>query len=219
MQPVNPARMAWMAVLASMAAVPGPAGGEVVDRLAVTVNKQVITERQILEDLRVTAFLDHREPEFSGPARRRAAERMVDLILILQEASDRRVELPGEDEAERLLARVKEEYGAQYESALRRYLVTESEVKAHLLAGFRALRFSLDRFRLEVEIDEEDLRSYYEKMVREHQPSANEVPSFEASRAQIGALLRSDRSTDALNQWLLMTRAEAQIVYRERAFQ
>ena len=43
------------------------------DRIAVTVEKQVITESDVIRYLRVAAFLDDKPVDLSGPAKRTAA--------------------------------------------------------------------------------------------------------------------------------------------------
>ena len=135
------------------------AHGEILDRIAVTVGKQVITESDVIRDLRVSALLDQRPVDLSGEQKRKAAERLVDQFLILQDASMARTPLPTAEEAAPLLAQVKAQYGteAEYRAALERYQVAEGELADHLLAGLRALRFTDLRFRAEIQISEEDL--------------------------------------------------------------
>ena len=72
---------------------PWGAQAEVLDRIAVTVGKQVITESEILRDLRVAAFIDGKPPDMSPAAKRKSADRLVEQILILQEAADSHIAL------------------------------------------------------------------------------------------------------------------------------
>src|SRR5437899_3021245 len=58
-----------------------------IDRIAVSVGNQVITESELITDLRVTAFLDRRPVDLSSAAKRKSADRLVDQVLILKEAS------------------------------------------------------------------------------------------------------------------------------------
>ena len=59
----------------------------ILDRIAVTVGKQVITESDVIRDVRVAAFLDQKPVDLSGAEKRKAADRLVDQYLILQEAA------------------------------------------------------------------------------------------------------------------------------------
>src|SRR4051794_37805596 len=63
-----------------------------IDRIAVSVGNQVITESELITDLRVTAFLDRSEVDLSSAAKRKSADRQVDQVLILKEASESRLE-------------------------------------------------------------------------------------------------------------------------------
>ena len=67
---------------------------EILDRIAVTVGKHVITEGDILLDLRIAAFLDQKAVDASGDQKRKTADRLVDQYLLLQEASTSRQVLP-----------------------------------------------------------------------------------------------------------------------------
>ncbi len=55
------------------------------DRLAASVNNKAITEDEVIEEIRVTAFLNRQEPDFSPDARRAATERLIDQYLVRQE--------------------------------------------------------------------------------------------------------------------------------------
>jgi hypothetical protein len=189
------------------------ARGEILDRIAVTIGKHVITESDVIRDLRVSAFLDQRPADLSGAAKRKAADRLVDQYLMLQDAAEGRVPLPSPEEAAPLLAQVKSRYpnDAEYCAELARYHVTEEELKDHLLAGLRTLRFTELRFRPEVQLSEDELRDFYNTLAK---PGA----SFEESRAQVEKLLTEQREMQALDRWLGMARTSVQILYREQVF-
>lgn len=199
------------------------AHGAILDRIAVTVGKQVITESDLIRDLRVSALLDRKPLDLSGEQKRKSADRLVDQMLILQEAAFSRAELASKDDAARMLEEVKSaEYpnDADYRAALARYGVTEPEIIEHLLAGLRAMRFTDLRFRPEVQLSGDDLRDYYETLAaqwRAKDPA--HVPSFEASRDQVERLLTDERTAQALDRWLGTQHAETQILYRERVFE
>jgi hypothetical protein len=189
------------------------ARGEILDRIAVTVGKHVITESDVIRDLRVSAFLDQRPVDLSGAAKRKAADRLVDQYLMLQDAAEGRVPLPSPEEAAPLLAQVKSRYpnDAEYCEELARYRITEEELKDQLLAGLRTLRFTELRFRPEVQLSEDELRDFYNTL-------AKPAPSFEESRAQVEKLLTEQREMQALDRWLGMARTSVQILYREQVF-
>lgn len=198
------------------------ANAVILDRIAVTVGKQVITESDVLRDVRVSAFLDQKPLDLSGENKRKAADRLVDQILILQEAAFSRFVLlePGDDA--KLLAPVKAQYAndREYRAALARYGITEADLSEHLLAGLRAMRFTDLRFRPEVQLSDDDLRDYYNTLVADwRRENRAPIPSFEASRDQVEKLLTDQRTSQALDRWLGAQHTETQILYRDVVFQ
>lgn len=195
---------------------------DTLDRIAVTVGQDVITESQVVLDLRVAAFLDGKPVDLSGAAKRQSAERLVDQLLILREAVDSHVTLPSVEATAGLV----EPYAAEsgYKANLERYGISERDLGAHLLAGLRTLTFTDLRFRPDVQVSSEDLQSYYDNLVKKAAsgpgaPAPAAVPSFEASRDQIEKLLTEQRVMGALDQWLAMARSAANIRYHQKAFE
>jgi hypothetical protein len=195
---------------------------EVLDRIAVTVDKQVIAESDVILYLRVAAFLDRKPVDLSGPAKRSAAAALVDRYLILQESEDSHFTLPSADDDAALLRQVKAQYPteAAYQAALREYRIGEQDLAKQLLAGARALRFTDLRFRPEVQISDQDLTAAYDKFAAAWRAShSGAPPSFEDSRADLEKLLTDQRASEALDQWLETARQKRRVEYREAAFQ
>ena len=195
-------------------AVVGSLKAEALDRIAVSVGQEVITESQVILDLRVAAFLDRKPVDLSGAAKRQSAERLVDQLLILREAVDSHVTLPSVEATAGLVEPYAVESG--YQENLERYGISERDLGAHLLAGLRTLTFTDLRFRPDVQVSPDDVRSYYDKLPNS---AAAPNPSFEDSREQIEKLLAEQRVLDALDQWLAMARGPANIRYRDKAFE
>jgi hypothetical protein len=196
---------------------PGLAWGDTLDRIAVTVGKEVITESQIVLDLEVAAFLDHKAADLTVAAKRASAERLVDLVLILREAEESRVTLPSTEAAKGLVAPYAAESG--YQADLQRYGISESDLAKHLLAGLQMLTFTNLRFRPDVMLSEQEIKSYYDKLVAKTPSAAGPIPSLEDSREQIEKILTEQKVLEALDQWLVLARGTARIQYRDKAFQ
>lgn len=188
------------------------AQAEIIDRIAVSAGSQIVTESAILLDLRVSAFLDRMPVDYSASAKRKSANRLIDLMLILREAAESSLTLPGQTDAEELLMTFKAEFGTdeRFQAELRRYGISERDVAAQLLAGLIGLRFTDLHFQVP-EISEEDARAYYEK-------SGLTTP-FEANRDRIKTEIATERATQALEDWLKMTRETARVIFREKVFQ
>jgi hypothetical protein len=192
----------------------------VLDRVAVTVGRQVIAESDVIRDVRVAAFLDHRPVDLSGAQKRKAAERLVDQLLILQEASFSRIPLPSKTDMAPVLAPIKTEYGSNYAATLRKYQISEDDLVDHLLDGMRAMRYTELRFKPEVQFSDADLRALYATLVAQWKDRGESaIPDFDSSRAQLEKLLTDQKTNQALDRWLAIQRTETRIEYRDEVFQ
>jgi hypothetical protein len=208
---------AGLAVLLPMLPGAGSVKAETLDRVAVSVGHEVITQSEVILDLRVVAFLERKPVDLSGAAKHQSAERLVDQLLILREAVDSHVTLPSTEASAGLVAPYAAE--SSFPADLKRYGITEHDLADHLLAGLRTLTFTDLRFRPDIQVSPEDIRSYYDKMTAQAGPAAAPVPSFEASREQIEKLLIEQRVIEALDQWLATARSAANVRYRDKAFE
>lgn len=197
--------------------LPLSVSAEVLDRIAVTVGPRVISESELVREIRLSAFLDGRSPDLSGSSKRLAAQRMVDQYLILQDAALTRATLPASTDGNSLLIPIRARYASQdeYLDALRRAGITEADLGTHLSAGLRMLRYTDMRFRPEVQISEEDLRALYESLPE----TERRAKSLEQSRPALEQVLAGERVMRALDRWLDMVRQDVAIVYREAAFE
>jgi hypothetical protein len=191
---------------------------ETLDRIAVTVGKYVISEQDVLREIRVAAFLDGTAPDFSGAQKRKAADRLIDQYLVLQDATETHAAMPSAENAVALLAPVKARFAgnAEYRSALSQARITEAGLQAQLLTGLQMLRYTNVRFRPQIQVSEEGLRAYYDALVTQN-PSAS-AQSFEENRGQVEKLLTDQQTMQSLDDWLKMMRGESQIIYREAVF-
>ena len=93
--------------------------GEIIDRIAVAVGKQVITSSQIDTEERVTAFLNGSGADADAVAvRKKAAGRLIDQTLIRREIELTRFPVPRPEEAVPLLEQAKAVHGDGYANAL-----------------------------------------------------------------------------------------------------
>jgi hypothetical protein len=185
---------------------------ETLDRIAVTVGRHVISEHDILQDVSISAFLDGKSPDYGADQKHKAAERLVDQYLVLEDATETRVPPPPAADVAGLLTPIKARYASdrEYRAGLAQAQISETELAAHLLSGLRMLRYTDLRFRPEVQLSEETLRAYYNKL--------NPPQTFEASVGDIEKLLTDQQTMQALDRWLEMARSETVIVYREGVF-
>jgi len=197
-------------------------GAETLDRIAVTIGKQVIAESQVMEEIRVTAFIEGEKPDFSGPSKRKTAERLVERALIERELALTRYALPEVTDIGTLLVQVKARFPSEeaFKDALIEAGVAADKVERHLQLQVQLLRFLDYRFRPGVRITEEEIAELYEKTSAEWKAKRKDPPpTLEASRADLVALLTRERADRALDRWLGEARTREQIVYRDGVFQ
>ena len=122
---------------------------EIVDRLAITVGKQVITELQLDEEIRVTAFLNHQSLSRDPETRRAAADRLIAQLLIQAEIQLSRYPSPTPEDIDQYFEQIRTQFGSAQllKAALGKYDLTESTLRAHLALQLTTLRFIEYRFR------------------------------------------------------------------------
>ena len=190
-------RICLLQLLLVLAAIAG-----IVDRVAVVVGGSVITESEVLDDLRLTEFLNSEPLDLSPGQRRAAAERLVDQQLIRKEMEIGRYAGPSAAEADAMLRSLRQQRfpgDAEFHAALERYGITENQLEQHLLWQLTVMRFTDSRFR----------------------PAAPEASEPSANRADpnASAPVAGADVDQQLNAWLKETRGGTKIVFKEEAFQ
>jgi len=207
--------LSWMLLVISVR-------GEIIDRIAVTVDTSVITMSEIVLQLRITAMLEDKPLKLDEEAIREAADRLIEQTLVRREIAIADYPAPSPDVADKALQDLKQQrYGSDaiYRAALQKYGVTEAALKSQLLWQLTLLRFVEVRFRPSVQIPTEEVRAYYrEKFTPDWQQRSNQpVPTLPRVREQIESTLTEERIATAMDRWLNLTRSQLPIVYREEA--
>lgn len=195
---------------------------EIIDRIAIAVGKEVITESQIDEELRVTAFLNREKLDLSAARKKEASERLIEQALIKHEMDASRYPFPEIASANQPLQAVKAMYpsDAAFQSALQSYGITQDELTRHLWWQLTVLRFIDYRFRPGIQISRADVQAYYRQQVSEWQQKGTKpIPTLEQSRDQIEEILTQQRIDSALDQWIADTRKLVTVNYLDRALQ
>src|SRR5687768_10277501 len=142
-----------MKLLLPMAILLIAAQAEIIDRIAVTVDKSVVTESEIMRQIRITAFLNAQQPDFSPANKRTTADRLVEQILIRRElettryASDATTSSAEYEEVVRKFPSPE-----AYRQALARYGITDAEIREALAWQATLLDFIETRFRPGIQI-------------------------------------------------------------------
>ena len=188
-----------------------PLHSEIIDRIAISVGNQVITESQIDEEVRLTAFLNGKPLDLSAEERKKAADRLIEQTLVKRDMEFSHYPIPAQSDAEPAQKALKANYRseAEYQQALEKYGITEEALKRRLWWQTTLLRFIDYRFRPGILVPDTDIRSYYDQeVVKWKQQGIQQIPAFEEAREKIGELLTSQRIDQALDKWLADTRKQ-----------
>jgi hypothetical protein len=214
--------MGWRAYLLlacfALAACP-----EVVDRLALVVGQQVLTELQLDEEIRVTAFLN-RQPVLRDPAARRAAaDRLVQQMLVKREMDLSHYPLPEDAEVNEYLKGIQRQQGLNasgFTQALSEYELTEETLKDHLALQLTTLRFIQYRFQPEIDVPETAIINRYKaEIVNWKAHHGGPPPTLEQSKDSIREALLEERTDNALNAWIEEARKRVNIRYLDKSLQ
>ncbi len=213
----------WMLIsLLLLAAAGGQA--EIIDRVAVTVDRMVITQSDIVNHIRVAAFLNQEPVNFGSAKMRSAAERMVEQVLVRREMEISRYPAPAPEEAEQVLAEIRDARSLgeeEYQRALEEYGITAADLRESILLQLTLLRFIEFRFRPGVALTDEEVEKYYQTEFIPEWSKRNPAPppDLDDVRDDIESLLTQRQVDAALDNWLEQAAAQARIEYREEAFQ
>jgi len=184
----------------------------IVDRVAITVEKAIIKDSDITDDLRITAFLNNESPSTSLAARKVAASRLIDQAVIRKEIDSGAYPSASEAEMQNLLAEVKKRYPSEaaFERTLTSRGIDQDDLKDHLLWQLTVLHFIDARFRPAALITDDDIEKYYN--AKPEKPA-----TLDAMRAQIQDQLTGEKINQLLDDWLTRRRQSVKIVYLEEA--
>jgi len=199
-----------------------PAPAEILDRIAVTVGDRVITEQQIVHEIRVAAFLNREKPNTSTEAKRAAAEQLIKQDLIRREMEATHYPLPEKSEADPLEKQIADQYAGDsaYNTALGAYDLTRDEIHEQLWWQLTTLRFIDYRFKPAVHVADTAVESYYHEQLKKWQAEGQtNIPSLEDSRDSIEQILSAQGVDQALDAWLGEARKQLDIRYRKDAFE
>jgi hypothetical protein len=194
--------------------------GEVLDRAAVTIGNQVITESQIVEEIKLNSFLNNEPPNFSTASKRAAADRLIEQKLVRKEMDLGNYPSAAPEEAAAIienLLKTRAQGRADFDSQLKAAGITLAELEEHLLWGLTLAHFVDLRFRPAVQVTNRDIAAYYrEKIVPTF--TATQKPTLDDVRLQIEEMLKAQRSDAELDTWLKDARSHTPVRYQKEVF-
>jgi parvulin-like peptidyl-prolyl isomerase len=207
----------FVLVLLTLGSVPMQAG-EVIDRIAATVNNGAILLSDVEQALRCEALMDGRHIEKLTVADQNAAlQRLIDQELLRQQMG-KDIPEPESTEISEQLQQVRGQIsGASsdegWRSMLAQYGVHESEVAERVAVQMRIERFLEQRLRPGVRVDQASIQAYYNEqfLPKLKNSGVQHVPELREVRRQIQEILLQQRMDEELASWLRSLREQGHV--------
>lgn len=192
----------------------------IIDRIAIVVGgDKIIKDSDINRDIRLVSFINKQKADFGADARRTAASRLVDQMLIRREIEVGMYSVPSESDVAKTLAGVEKSRcptAAQCKKEMADYGLTQQELKEYLSWQLTVLRFIDIRFRPAVLVTDEEIEAYYRQHVAELQKQNPGKPgTLEALHDQIQQTITAERINEQFYSWLKARRQAIKVEYRE----
>jgi parvulin-like peptidyl-prolyl isomerase len=209
--------LTWLPIL--LLAPPAPA--VIVDRIAIVVGDKIVTQSELEDRIRLSAFQNHAPLDLSPASRKMAAQELIDQKLIEREMDVGRY--PRLDDAGRktLLSdyeKAEKSDAGTLTKALAMYGLTPGDLEDDLGRQSDLLTFLNLRFRPAVEVTDQDIQKYYNENILKGENRAGDeaqARSLNEMRAAIEQKLTGQRADRELDLWLHDQRKRTKIVYLE----
>jgi hypothetical protein len=189
---------------------------EVVDRVAIAIGYQAISELEIDEELRVTALLNHKAVPHDVNSRRDAADRLIQQFLIQREMQVSRYPAPDQKEVDDYASRVAQDFGGPLglDQTLAKYHLDAPTLRHHLAEQLAALRFIEARFGPEVSVSDAEVDAFLEAERRTDPGHGAQV-----DRDLVRQEITTKQTDEALAVWLEEARKRFDIIYVDKTLQ
>lgn len=198
-------------------------GAVVLDRIAVIAGNHVIKASDIDRDIRLIDFLNRAPLDFSQSAKRDSAERLITQQMIHDEILTGGYRRPPPSEATQMESQlVHDRFGGseqRLEAELKRYGLSETDLRDQLLWQLTVLQFINERFRPGVIVTDQDIRSYYDQHLSELQREYPKDGTYQALEPKIRQILEGEGINKAFNEWLNDSRKTYHVEFKQGAFQ
>ena len=192
----------------------------VVDRIVAVVNKRVIMESKLDEEVRLGRLLQGKPPAGAklDPAEASfTLEQLIDRALLEQQILHGDMETPSPEEVARRVNEIRSRTpGLETEEGWRARLaaddLTQQDVERRIVSEYSVLHYIDVRFRNLVRVDKAAIAAFYQdKFLPELRHRGVPEPPLAEVSDKIEKVLVEQRVDEMLNDWLKTLRAQAQI--------
>jgi hypothetical protein len=197
------------------------AGAEEIDRVVAIVNGDLILESDVDEERRFAAFQPYSNPMGSF-SRAQAIDRLIDRMLILQQADEQPRKTITDAEVAANLHDLRKDvlackqYNCDTEAGWHNFIVangfTEAELTAHWRERMETLQFIEQRFRMGIRISDKEVQDYYTKTLLPQYAARNApAPKLDTISDRIREILLQQQVGGLLDDWLKTLRASGSV--------
>jgi hypothetical protein len=181
------------------------------------VDGSIIKHSDIIQDIRLTDFLNHETPSLTLSEQKKAAARLIDQTLIRKELESGLYSSPDPTEVDSLLQQIKRRFAsdAAYRRALAAYHLSEGDLRKRLDWQLTVLRFINLRFGADAPVPEAEARAYYERHLPESKNAATTAGDFESLRPEIDKAINGERVNQQFFAWLEGAEKNTRVTYNE----
>jgi len=190
----------------------------IVDRVAITAGTQMISDSEIDQRIRLTAFESGQKSTFDAAARKKAADHLIDEKLIEHEMDVGHYPRLTPEKSQGLLSGYAKQYFKGDNKAMERnlttYGLTVDDLQQDLAKQQDLLTFVSLRFRPSVQVTEQDVRDYFQKSIQPKLPPGS--GGIDDYRSQIETIITNTRADAEVDSWLKEQRKRYRIEYLEK---
>ena len=202
----------------------------VLDKVVAVVNRQVILQSDIDEEIRLSVL----DPARAGQGTLtplRALDQLISQALIQQQIrrEDAQADEPAPDEVSARLAEIRKELPAcvhqncasdnGWKDFLAAHQLTPERVDAYLRYRLEILSFIEQRFRPGIHIAPQEIENYYRKTLLPQYGRGEAVPSLEKVSPRIEEILLQQQVNLLFDEWLTNLRKQGDVEVLDAAFE
>ena len=191
--------------------------GEVLDRIAVTVNGHAILQSDWQDEVRYESFVAGRTLSIVTAQDRKAAlDRLIDRELLREQASTSDSTQPGgTEEVEKQFAAMKDDYvrahtAQAWGDTLASYRLSEEDIKNHIALELSQLRLVDAHLRPSIQVDPDEIAAYYKDHLAPTNAGTQPI-SLQQATPKIRELLTQEKMNQLLSSWLESLHSQAEI--------
>ncbi|HUL34005.1 MAG TPA: hypothetical protein VL128_08990 [Candidatus Eisenbacteria bacterium] len=198
------------AVLAAMIiAAGGAVGQEVVDRIVVKIESDIILMSDVQRLARYQIFLDGKAQKDSE-----ILDRLIDQWIVRNEAQVARFPQPSEDDVDRSIQRLKRSFSSpeEYEARKTQSGLTDEQIRELVKSQLYLSNYLDSRFRPVIQIQEKAIEDFYDNRVVPRAKSRGQTPpTLENARDFIQEALVQRAINEQADKWLKESRSRVRI--------